>query len=50
MFCELNNYTLTSTDDDAVAFMLDVAAGTMGVDETVQWLHARLTERGAGEQ
>ena len=50
MFCELNNYTLTSTDDDAVAFMLDVAAGTMGVDETVQWLHARLSERGAGEQ
>lgn len=50
MFCELNNYTLTSTDDDAVAFMLDVAAGTMGVDETVQWLHARLSKRGAGEQ
>lgn len=46
MFCELNNYVLTSTDDDAVAFMLEVAAGTKGVDETAQWLHARLSKRG----
>ena len=37
-------------EESSVAFMLDVAAGTMGVDETVQWLHARLSERGAGEQ
>jgi len=50
VFCELNNYTLTSTDDDAVAFMLEVAAGAMGVDEATQWLRARLSERGAGEQ
>jgi death on curing protein len=46
MFCELNNYVLTSTADDAVAFMLEVAAGTKGVDETAQWLHARLSKRG----
>ena len=46
MFCELNSYRLTSTDDDAVAFMLEVAAGTIGVDETAQWLHARLSKRG----
>jgi len=50
MFCELNSYRLTSTDDDAVAFMLEVAAGTIGVDEVTQWLHVRLSERGEGEQ
>ena len=49
MFCELNSYRLTSTDDDAVAFMLEVAAGTIGVDEVTQWLHVRLSERGEGE-
>ena len=49
MFCELNNYVLTSTDDDAVAFMLEVAAGTKGVDETAQWLHARLSKRDGEE-
>jgi len=50
MFCELNSYRLTSTDDDAVAFMLEVAAGTIGLDEVTQWLHVRLSERGEGEQ
>ena len=50
MFCELNSYRLTSTDDDAVAFMLEVAAGTIAVDEVTQWLHVRLSERGEGEQ
>jgi len=50
MFCELNSYRLISTDDDAVAFMLEVAAGTIGVDEVTQWLHVRLSERGEGEQ
>ena len=49
MFCELNSYRLTSTDDDAVAFMLEVAAGTIGLDEVTQWLHVRLSERGEGE-
>lgn len=50
MFCELNSYRLTSTDDDAVAFMLEVAAGTIGMDEVTQWLHVRLSERGEGKQ
>ena len=50
MFCELNSYRLTLTDDDAVEFMLEVAAGTIGVDEVTQWLHVRLSERGEGEQ
>jgi death-on-curing protein len=49
MFCDLNNYVLTSTDDDAVAFMLEVAAGTKDVDETAQWLHARLSKRDGEE-
>jgi death-on-curing protein len=50
MFCELNSYRLTSTDDDAVEFMLEVAAGTIGVAEVTQWLHVRLSERDVGEQ
>ena len=50
MFCELNSYRLTLTDDDAVEFMLEVVAGTIGVDEVTQWLHVRLSERGEGEQ
>jgi death-on-curing protein len=42
MFCVLNGYELESTDDDAVALMLTVAAGDTDEASVATWLSQRL--------
>jgi death-on-curing protein len=42
LFLELNGRTLRYTDDDAISFMLALAAGDLAEAEAADWFRARL--------
>ena len=48
LFCDLNEYDFTFTEDDAVDTMLAVAEGELEADEFREWIAARVQRR-AGE-
>ena len=47
LFCDLNEYDFTFTEDDAVNTMLAVAAGELDADGLREWIAARVQPRGA---
>ena len=47
LFCDLNEYGLSFTEDDAVDTMLAVAAGDLGEDEFREWIAVRVQPRTA---
>ncbi len=37
-FCEINGYVLVSTTDEAVDLMLNLAAGSVAIEELTEWI------------
>ena len=48
MFCAVNGYELRVSANDAVDWMLSIAAGELGETDVAKWLSARLTPREPG--
>jgi len=39
-FCEINDYVLVSTTDEAVDLMLSLAAGSLSIEELTEWIRS----------
>jgi len=48
VFAGLNGFELDVPETEVVAYMLDLAAGTLAEDELAEWIRSRLVESGGG--
>ena len=42
-FCEVNGYVLVSTTNEAVDLMLSLAAGSIAIEELIDWIRSHAT-------